>query len=247
MIMRKALYIPFAFAAMVFFMAACTGNKKPDDSITVNTPIDSKGLMIKKGWKNGDQIFVWIDDRTDPKPNFVLKYNGSAWENDSTAETSIVTPNDSGTFKCIYDGDVKITTDHVPYTYVKGQFLNRVSWWTFLTEIQLVITGLNPEDASKYKLSCDKFTTCDGFSVGEKEITATGTKGAPTQGISVKDGVAFVFATADYDADSFTFTLYEEGENPKVYVSSHHITERKGHGRIKSLTISSEKFSNSLQ
>ena len=51
--------------------------------------------------------------------------------------------------------------------------------WTFLTEIQVVVTSLSG-NASDYTLPCDKFTPLsgDGYEIGSDAITAsTGTNG----------------------------------------------------------------------
>ena len=243
--MKKIFILICAVATMVFIAMSCSN----DDNITQKiTPVklnitvgnlDDDGTTraaVKTGWAVNDQIKIWIDSRTDAKPNFVIKYNGSSWVADETAATTSVTPQSSGTLKCIYDGDVKVVSTGMPYTYADATLNASIYDWSFLTEIQLVVKGLTSTSVSTYRLACRNLTPCEGFTVSADCFTAVGTKGAATTGISNDDGVAFVFATADYTATSYKFSLFKPSWT-KEYTSSKQIKENTGHKKIKNLVI----------
>lgn len=127
-----------------------------------------------------------------------------------------------------------------------------IAHWVFLTEVQVVVKGLDKEKAANYTLACDKFTplasTGNGYTVNTDGITAsTGSKGTAVTGISNTDGVAFVFATADYSttAADYKFTLKDNtsgSEVTTVYKPTVAIAAKEGKSSIKALTIASTKF-----
>ena len=226
-------------------------------NISVSNPgaSDTKAL-IKQGWVENDQIKIWFDANTGDTPDLVIKYDGSSkWTQDGTANN--VPASGSGYVKAVYDNKV-IVASKDNYSVSGNTLTFDIENWTFLTEIQVVVYGddIDGTKPSDYTLSCDKFTPCTGYNVGESGITATtGTKGASVIGISndgvdSKPGVAFVFATADYSASStdkkdFAFTLKDNtsgSEVTKVYTPNVAIEAKSGKSSIKALTIASSKF-----
>ena len=226
-------------------------------NISVSNPgaSDTKAL-IKQGWVENDQIKIWFDANTGDTPDLVIKYDGSSkWTQDGTANN--VPASGSGYVKAVYDNKV-IVASKDNYTFENNTLTFNIANWKFLTEVQVVVYGDDIDGAKpdKYTLSCDKFTPCTCYNVGESGITATtGTKGASVIGISndgvdSKPGVAFVFATADYSASStdkkdFAFTLKDNtsgSEVTKVYTHNVAIEAKSGKSSIKALTIASSKF-----
>ena len=160
--------------------------------------------LIKTGWEDGDRISIYYDANTEKA--FDITYDGSTW----TGPAAITVPgNASGYVKCLYNDDLKVTSiDN--YTFDGTTLTFSIEHWTFLTEIQVVVSGVNYDSNKTYTLACEHFTPLSGYEVGADGITATlGTKGAPATGISNADGVAFVFATADSygSAVDYVFTF----------------------------------------
>lgn len=111
----------------------------------------------------------------------------------------------------------------------------------------------NNNNADKYALACDKFTPISGagYAVSIDTIIANnGTGGSVVTGISNENGVAFVFATADYSENSsdkkdFIFTLIDKTGSPtvaKFYEPNVAIEAKPGKSIIKALTIERDKF-----
>ncbi|MBQ0078089.1 MAG: hypothetical protein KBS55_05635, partial [Bacteroidales bacterium] len=157
-----------------------------------------------------------------------------------------------GYIKAVYNNFVIVaSTDD--YSYKDNTLSFNIQNWTFLAEIQVVVKGIPYYYDATYKLSCDKFTPVNraGFTVGTGDITAaTATEGGAVKGISNADGVAFVFATADYSLSStnnkdFTFTLTDDitgSEVTKVYKPNVAIEAKPNKSSIKALTIDISNF-----
>lgn len=186
------------------------------DKIKINLSVsnlsggDSK-TIIKTDWAEGDQLLIWFDENAGEKPDIVIRYNGSGWDQDESVEVSGETPAASGNMKVLYNNILCVTAKD-PYTFNSGTstLSGRIQTWTFLTEIQVVVTGLTPADYAKYRLSCNNFTPFTGYTVGAESITAmAGSANTPVNGISNTDGVAFVFAscTAYGTSSSYKFCL----------------------------------------
>lgn len=262
--MKKIVMI---FAAMAAVLSSCQKSELESVSvndgkdIVLNISVSNPGAsdtkaLIKQGWVENDQIKIWFDANTGDTPDLVIKYDGSSkWTQDGTANN--VPASGSGYVKAVYDNKV-IVASKDNYSVSGNTLTFDIENWTFLTEIQVVVYGddIDGTKPSDYTLSCDKFTPCTGYNVGESGITATtGTKGASVIGISndgvdSKPGVAFVFATADYSSSStekkdFAFTLKDNtsgSEVTKVYTPNVAIEAKSGKSSIKALTIASSKF-----
>ena len=222
--MKKILAI-IASMAMVF--ASCNkmksemgengGNENKGIilNLSVSSPSsDDSKAYIKTGWANGDQLLIWFDTNTGEKPDMVIKYNGSSWEQDGSAEVSGNTPAASGYMKVLYNNILAVTAKD-SYEFADNTLSGHIKTWTFLTEIQVVVYNISVDaaDAGKYSLSCDKFTSYKGHVVGADAITAApaGAAGSFVSGISNADGLAFVYASSTaYDTETdLRFTLNE--------------------------------------
>ena len=221
-------------------------------NISVSNPGADTKALIKTGWTTDDEISIWYDTNTGETPDLVITYNGTKWIQKEDATVSGNNPS-TGTgkyAKALYNGTVKVASND-SYTYANNTLTFSIANWTFLTEIQVVVKGLTSASFGSYTLACDKFTPLaagNGYTVGSDAITAsTGTKGAAVTGISNTDGVAFVFATADYSttAADYKFTLKDNtsgSEVTKVYKPNVAITAKENKSSIKALTIESSSF-----
>ena len=193
--------------------------------ITVSYPGEQTKALIKEDWANGDQIKIWYDANTGDTPDLVIEYNGTGWDKATGVSESGNTPSASGTFKAVYNGNVTVAANGIGYTYASETLSFNINRWTFLTEVQVVVSGISGDNAAQYTLACNKFTPFTGYNVGPEAITASaGTKNTAVPGISNADGVAFVFATAEYSqaatdfiftrAQPFIFTVSQVAQRP---------------------------------
>ena len=222
-------------------------------NISVSNPgADDTKALIKTGWAANDEISIWYDSNVQETPDLVVKYDGAKWIQKEGATVSGNTPSegDNKYAKALYNGTVKVASKD-DYTYENSTLTFSIENWTFLTEVQVVVKGLTSASAGSYTLACDKFTPLaagNGYTVGSDAITASaGTKGAAVTGISNTDGVAFVFATADYSttAADYKFTLKDNtsgSEVTKVYKPNVAIAAKENKSSIKALTIESGSF-----
>ena len=214
--------------------------------VTVSYPGEQTKALIKQDWANGDQIKIWYDANIGDTPDLVIRYNGTDWNKATGVSESGNIPSASGTFKAVYNGDVTVAANGISYTYVGETLSFNISDWIFLTEVQVVVSGIIGDNAAQYTLACDKFTPFTGYNVGPEAITAsTGTINTAVTGIDNADGVAFVFATAEYSqtATDFIFTLTNNTSSSAVvkkYTPSNPLPENKS--VIKAIKIASNKF-----
>lgn len=251
--MKKILTL---LAVMVAVLASCNKNEiAPSEKgicanlkldITVSYPGEQTKALIKEGWADGDQIKIWYDANTGEAPDLVIEYNGTGWDKATGVSVSGKTPSASGTFKAVYNGDVTVAANGINYTYVGETLSFNISNWIFLTEVQVVVSGISGDNAAQYTLACNKFTPFTGYNVGPEAITASaGTKNTAVPGISNADGVAFVFATAEYSqaATDFIFTLTDNTSGSAVvkkYTPDNPLPENKS--VIKAIKIAGSKF-----
>lgn len=253
------------FAAMVAVLSSCSKNEIeliPENeskdivlNVSVSDPCADTKALIKNGWVKDDIISIWFDGNTDTKPDLVIKYAGNEkWIQKKDASVSGKKPStgDGKYAKALYNGTVKVASKD-SYTYKNSTLTFNIAHWTFLTELQVVVKGLDKDKANNYALACDKFIPISGagYSVDFFCITALkGTEGSVVPGISNEDGVAFVFATAEYstsstDTKDFIFTLIDKTSSPtvaKLYEPKAVIEAKKDKLAIKALTIESVKF-----
>lgn len=245
---------------MAAVLSSCSKNeiepvsKNDGKDIVLNIRVSNPGAddtkaLIKTGWAANDEISIWYDSNVQETPDLVVTYNGEKWIQKEGAVISGNTPS-TGTgkyAKALYNGKVKVASKD-SYTYDGTTLTFNIANWKFLTEIQVVVYGddIDGTKPSDYTLSCDKFTPCTGYNVGSEAITAsTGAKNTAAPGISNSDGVAFVFATAEYSqtATDFIFTLTNNTSSSAVvkkYTPSNPLPENKS--VIKAIKIASNKF-----
>ena len=254
------------FAAMVAVLSSCSKNEIeqiPENeskdiilNVSVSDPCAETKALIKKGWEKDDIISIWFDKHTGSTPDLVIKYDAgnNKWIQKKDATVSGNQPSTgAGKYaKALYNGTVKVaSTDS--YTYKDQTLTFKIEHWTFLTELQVVVKNLDEKKANNYALACDKFIPISGagYIVDTLDITALkGTEGSVVPGISNNDGVAFVFATADYSTNSsdkkvFTFTLRDKTSGltvAKFYSPNVAIEAKPDRSTIKALTIDSVKF-----
>ena len=261
--MKKIVMI---FAAMAAVLSSCQKSELESVSvndgkdivlnISVSNPgADDTKALIKSAWAANDEISIWYDGNTGATPDLVVTYNGEKWiqKQDATVSENTPSQGENKYAKSLYNGNVKIASKD-NYTYDGTTLTFNIANWKFLTEVQVVVKGLTSASAGSYTLACDKFTPLaagNGYTVGSDAITASaGTMGAAVTGISNTDGVAFVFATADYSSSStekkdFAFTLKDNtsgSEVTKVYKPNVAIEAKTNKSSIKALTIVSSKF-----
>lgn len=250
--MKKIFYI---FAAATMLLASCSS----DDNTSIEAPnvpvqtLSKKNLklninivnpedndltraFVKNGWVEGDKLNIWFDANTNEakaNPDLVIKYVGTAWEVDEKAEVSKNMPSDtgSGTMKVVYDGDVKFSTKKA-YTYnTEDQSLTAtLNEWQYMTEIQVVVTGISAADDSNYTLSCDHLTAFNSYNVTADGVTASvKAVDSPVDGISNADGIAFVFAASNKYGEpaNYRFTLIKKDENGNIASEKYFIGTNK--------------------
>ena len=252
--MKKIVMI---FAAMAAVLSSCTKNEMESVSandckdIVLNISVSNPGAdvtkaYVKTGWVKDDQIKIWFDTNTGETPDLVIKYDGSDWEGTPASAPT----KQSGSIKAVYNNFVIVaSTDG--YTYKDNTLSFNIKNWKFLTEIQVVVKGLDYDVNEPYTLSCDKFTPLNktGFKVNKEDIVSVvNEKGKPAVGQANADGVAFVFATVDYSstAADFKFTLKnlmnQDFGTKKYTATTDKISEVQDHKSIKALTIDISKF-----
>ena len=189
----------------------------------------------------GTRFSIYYDASTTEA--FCLTFDGTKW----TGPAGITAPGSaSGTVKCLYDGDVKVASS-VTYTYSGSTLSFNINSWTFLTEIQVVVSGITYDNTKTYTLACDHLKPCTGYTVNSDGIAAQkGSAGTAVTGIANTDGVAFVFATSDIygSAADYKFTFNNAGSTLTYTASSKNLTSNAS--SIKGFKIASSKFSAAL-
>ena len=216
--------------------------------VSVSYPGEQTKALIKQDWTNGDLIKIWYGGNTGNTPDLVIKRDDTGWGTATGVSVSGNNPSASGTLKAVYSGNVTVAANGIGYTYDGETISFNISNWIFLTEIQVVVSGIN--NAAQYTHACDKFTpvACSGekYIVTAEAISANpGTKGDAVTGISNDDGVAFVFATADYSqaATDFIFTLTDNTSVTAVVKKYPAINPLpKNNSVIKAIKIDDSKF-----
>ena len=266
--MKKSIFLMNVILAMAFTFVSCTsedttaGNSNTTDAtsyvngnaikanITVAGTQDESRAIVKTSFETGDKILIWFDHNTNwgydtpEEPDLVIAYDGTTWNTDVDADVSGNKPKALGTLKAIYNGDLK-TVACQPYSYnsTTNVITSTITDWLFLTEIQVVVKGLQYDANTTYTLSCDRLKPIEGYQVNSDEIVAKlGTQGDAVTGISNSDGVAFVFATTDSynQAADYEFTL--TGAGTRMPYTAKSATIVMGKNKVIGLTIDADKF-----
>lgn len=259
-VMKKIMLI---FAAMAVVFASCSKSELESESVNgskeyvldidVAAPgadADTKAL-IKTGWASGDNIKVWFDNET---TNYiVITYNGSQWKHTSgTIPQNLMTEN--GKIKALYKGGVIVAATENYTVTEKGDtkvVKFSIDRWKFLTEIQVVVTGIPNTMGGVYLLKCNQFKALKGdkYIVEESDITAdlqsecnTDVPGSDEN----QDGHAFVFGTANYSPSeqTYKFTLKDviKSKEYTYSVNKSNFTQETNSSKIKALKISFTSF-----
>lgn len=217
-------------------------------NISVSNPCAQTKALIKTDWKQYDKISIWYDANTGTNPDLVIRYDGSVWGIDNDATVSGKEPSTgSGHFlKAVFEDKVAVAAKD-SYTYTEGTLSFNLQTWTFLTEIQVALSGISYSEgfsAEVLSLSCSGFKPYEGFTIGEDNITAkSGAKGAAATCCRYNGDSYFVYATADYSstATERIFTFKDDFHiKHSEYAVSKAIT--KPESGIKAIKISSDKF-----
>lgn len=222
-------------------------------NISVASPYGTDTKAVKTGWVAGDKINIWVDAITDwgADPDLILTYNGSTWTAGELTRTpngvdklyaiyegtndwvnnyqhtynyqyikSTLYISGTGTFHC---NPMTIVKNNIPYVYDGKTLTAEINDWDFITNVQVVVTGINADDANKYGLKCNYFTNvgCLYFSKQTStQIERSGySAGNYSAGVANEDGVAFYFnVNASYNGTKErTFTLADETGAKKTY------------------------------
>ena len=226
-----------------------------DDS---GTSSDSKAYFSNSNWvwEGGDIIQIWYDSNTGTTPDALMGYDA---KNKKWIFTKSGSPKSSGTLKALYrHGDVGTGTANAneitltttsDYTYStignENHFYCDLKDWKYLSEIQVILSDLNSNKASKYTLACNRFKPITGYEVREGDIIATtGAEGNAVAGISNKGGgVAFVFATCACYGQTKTYKfsrLMNDSNNYTIEAieKSKALSRISNNAKIKSIKLS---------
>lgn len=229
-----------------------TDGKRVDEAlklnVTVSNPCGQTKALIKTDWKQYDKISIWYDANTGTNPDLVIRYDGSAWGIDNDATVSGKKPSTgSGHFlKAVFEDKVAVAAKD-SYTYTEGTLSFNLQTWTFLTEIQVALSGISYSEgfsAVVLSLSCSGFKPYEGFTIGEDNITAkSGAKGAAATCCLYNGDSYFVYATADYSSTA-TERIFTFKDNFHIKHSEYAVSKAitKPESGIKAIKISSDKF-----
>lgn len=191
---------------------------------------------VKTGWTNDDKINIWYDSNVSADPDLVIKYDGIEWIFDETATLSGKRPSASGNIRFIFEGNNDLSTyskeeytdiycnysgtanlvygddyyHKTGYTFAENVLEFEITDWVPLSEVQVVITGIDPE---RYQLKCDKLQKFSGIYVKfDESFLSTVGCDEYTDGVANSDGAAFYFSCTNTDGKSadYTFTLYDK-------------------------------------
>ena len=200
---------------------------------------------VKTGWANGDKINIWYDTNKQDNPDLVIEYDGTKWKKAEGVTLSGNNPSqgESKYAKAVYSGNVTVVSKD-NYSYDGSTLSFSIANWTFLTEIQVVVTGLTYESNKTYMLACDKLAIWNGYSIGETAISAKASyTNGDVSGISNSEGIAFVFkyAYGASETDNYVFTLYD-GSKSKIYTASSKSLSGKTTDKIYGIKLNYSNF-----
>lgn len=204
----------------------------------INGNINTKAVKI--GWVSGDKINLWFGNYANYTPDIILTYDGSNWiPGDLRSGASLnASGNLKALYEGFNDftgdsytgrtgGDswswsyARSYTNYgywaplivkaaCTYSYSGGVVSATINNWNYLTNVQVVISGLS-YDAEAYSLSCDKLDGAEIIKLATDNITLGYGKHGQ-KGVSNGTGAAaFYFVGTDASAMSYTFTLTLNG------------------------------------
>lgn len=171
-------------------------------------------------------------------PDLVIIYDGRAWFKDGNATMSGNVPSASGRLIALFEGgnDIGKWTDgtggshypprglgagnnsyamplavkctHISYTVARNVLSANLTGWSYLTPIQIVISGLDKNKASYYTLRSDGLYGSTALLSSNNNLYQTNSYyNHEVVGIPNKDGVAFYFQSNKSTVFNYTFTL----------------------------------------
>ena len=241
--------------------------EKPSD-VKVDIQVADLGQAtkaVKTSWNNGDKLNIWFDQAYwNVAPQLVMTYDGSKW-NSSSVNPSVL--HSSGTLKVIYEasnslfnsvidgsnacfpGDylngysahVSCYSNYIPYTFSAGNLTATISEWKFLSQLQVVITGL-PKSADNYSLEIDNIQCIEGFMFSVQPIFPKYSFYA-TRGVMNDDGVAFCFGSnCDTSNRDITFYLTDKETGSVYYYMKGNTSLPLSENSLKAIKIDASKF-----
>lgn len=230
--------------------ALTTGNVVSVD-VKVNNLGGADTKAIKQGWSDGDKINIWYGTNAQKTPDLIIKYDGSAWTKDETATISGNTPAASGKLAALYEASNDFAANYsdggyfnqseaiaganvyatpmgakatsIDYTFADGVLTSSINSWTFLSDLQVVITGIDPSEAQNYALKVLYFNDSYSLtsSIGGYQRTSSGFNtnnysGRYQLGTANADGVAFNLSFNYNSASDPTFVLFDRVNNVEM-------------------------------
>lgn len=265
----KKYFMLFAAAAAAFCLASCSKSAidNTTDGIILNIKVaDLNGpatKAVKTGWASGDKINVWYDLNVSEDPDLVIVYDGKDWIIDESATLSGKLPDAEGKIKYLFEGyndlssyssynwgmqtfrgtaNLVFAQDYykpVYYTYSGNVLKFEISNWVPMSGIQVVVTGIAPED---YQLKCDRLQMFSEINIYPEETALTNVGyDEYTDGVANEDGTAFYFSTTDSagTAADYTFTI----KNSIGFEYSYTVTGKTiANGKFTAIKIPVSKF-----
>ena len=231
---------------------------------------------IKTSWSSGDKINIWFNDRYQATPDLVMTFDGSQWNCGEVS--SEVVPEDGGRLFALYEGLNDLDSYDSAESQYGRAFTRKVNGviahplfvkiddtyeydgvstisavlddWFFMTSIQVVVTGLDPSEASNYTLYCDNLQPLGTLTVPSSSlpkdlyIISSGMGSGKTVGIPNADGVAFYFTlTMKASATYYEFKLTDESSSQEYsYASSGKTIIAGDYTKCQGIKIPARKF-----
>lgn len=178
--MKKSLVL-ISLVAAAFVLASCNKEEAPVADLKFNLTVSSIDgtKAVKTAWASGDIINVWFDDAWSATPQVRMTYDGSTWTPialDTDLATKLLAS--GGKLYAFYEGHndlsnwsfdsnhyypsgdygrrqmpLVVAANAISYTYSGGTISANLDTWTYITEVQIVITGLDSAKAANYSLA----------------------------------------------------------------------------------------------
>lgn len=206
---------------------------------------DAATKAIKKGWAVGDKINIWYDNNSAETPDLVIRYDGTAWMIDDEAAVSGKTPAASGTLNALYEASNDFSSNYsagyfhvsqrivgsnvypipmgacaksIAYTFSDGRLTSAIDSWTFLSNLQVVITGIDPSEAENYGLRIMVGSSFVSSSISGYRRTYSGFSGNNhigefALGTANEDGVAFYVQISSSVLRDPEFIVFDRSRN----------------------------------
>lgn len=129
----------------------------------------------------------------------------------------------------------------ISYTYESNTLTANLNSWKSLTKIQVVVTGLDSANASKYALK-EQNLYIGTVKFNSTSLTYTAqSQGVYTLGVPNKDGVAFYFSSLLYNS-SRTFTLIDISTLTETTYAVSGKTIETGPSKVAAIKLDGSKF-----